>query len=65
MSDEAGTGREVATCDMSISADEAHVSLYLGSAEPDKSFEFTMPQVRRPCHRLLSPWSFMVDRLER
>ncbi len=36
MSDEAGTSCEVATCGMSISADGAHVHIYLGGAETDK-----------------------------
>ena len=44
MSDEAGTSSEVATCGMSISADGAHVHIYLGGAETGKSFEFTMPK---------------------
>ena len=44
MSDEAGTSCEVATCGVSISADRGHVHIYLGGAETDKSFEFTMPK---------------------
>ena len=44
MSDEAGTSCEVTTCGMSISADRAHVHIYLGGAETGKSFEFTMPK---------------------
>ena len=44
MSDEAGTSCEVATCGVSISADRAHVHIYLGGAETDKSYEFTMPK---------------------
>ena len=44
MSDEAGTSREVATCGVSVSADGTRLSLYLGSTEADKSFEFTMPK---------------------
>ena len=44
MSDEAGTSCEVATCGISIIADRAHVHIYLGGAETDNSFEFTMPK---------------------
>ena len=44
MSDEAGTSCEVTTYSVSISADRAHVSIYLGGAEIDNSFEFTMPK---------------------
>ena len=44
MSYEAGTSCEVATCGVSISADRTQVSIYLGSAETDNSFEFTMPK---------------------
>ncbi len=42
MSDETGTSCEVATCGVSVSADKTRLSLYLGSTEADKSFEFTM-----------------------
>ena len=31
-------------CGMSVSADRARVHIYLGGAETDKSFEFTMPK---------------------
>ncbi len=60
MSDEAGTSCEVATCGMSISADGAHVHVYLGGAETDKSFEFTMPKdlalhMAGTIHRLANP----------
>ena len=44
MSDETVTSREVATCGVSIDADETHVSIYLGGTETGKSFEFTMPR---------------------
>ena len=44
MSDETGTSCEVATCGVSISADRAQVSIYLGGVETDKSFEFTIPK---------------------
>ena len=42
MSDETGTSCEVATCGVSVSADKTRLSLYLGSTEADKSFEFIM-----------------------
>ena len=44
MSDETGTSCEVATCGVSVSADKTRLSLYLGSIEADKSFEFIMPK---------------------
>ena len=42
MSDETGTSCKVATCGVSVSADKTRLSLYLGSAEANKSFEFIM-----------------------
>ena len=42
MSDETVTSCEVATCGVSVSADKTRLSLYLGSIEADKSFEFVM-----------------------
>ncbi len=44
MSDETETNCEVVTCGVSISADRAHVTVYLGSTESDRSFEFVMPK---------------------
>ena len=44
MSDETETNCEVITCGVSISADRARVSIYLGSTESDRSFEFVMPK---------------------
>ena len=44
MSDETETNYEVVTCGVSISADRARVSIYLGSTDSDKSFEFVMPK---------------------
>ena len=44
MSDETGTSWEVTTCGVSVSADKTCLSLYLGSTETDKSFEFIMPK---------------------
>jgi len=54
MSDETGTGCEVTTFGVSISADRTSVATYLGGAEADKSFEFTMPMdLAMQMHRLL------------
>ena len=44
MNDEPGKSCEVTTCGVSIDADRTHVSIHLGVAEIDKSFEFTMPR---------------------
>ena len=44
MSDEPGTGCEITTCGITVSADKSNVSIYLGGNEADKSFKFTMPK---------------------
>ena len=60
MSTEFGKNGGIATCGISISADRAQVSIYLGGAENGDTFEFTMPKdlalhMANTIQRLTSP----------
>ncbi len=44
MSDGTGTSREVTTCGVSVSADKTRLSVYLGSTDSDRAFEFIKPK---------------------
>ncbi|MCY4497259.1 MAG: hypothetical protein OXC14_08235 [Rhodospirillaceae bacterium] len=44
MNDETATSCEITSCGVSVSADRSNVAIYLGGAETDKSFKFTMPK---------------------